>query len=283
MKQMNVYAFADEACADIDQQIIAMKRNRLKGLEIRNVDGESISDISYAKAREVRQKMERAQLSVWSIGSPIGKIDIEEDDFHAHIETFKRTIEIAHILNCENIRLFSFFIPRGKDPAFYKEEVLNRLKQFVEIAKGSGIDLCHENEKDIYGDTAQRCLEIHREIPELKGIFDPANFIQCSQDTLKSWELLHPYIKYLHIKDALSDGTVVPAGSGIGNLKLIIDRYYAQGGRHVTVEPHLTVFDGLEKLEHQDMQSNIAAFQYPNPNIAFDTACNALKKLICEE
>lgn len=38
----------------------------------------------------------------------------------------------------------------------------------VQAAQGSGIDLCHENEKDIYGDTAKRCLEIHREVPELK-------------------------------------------------------------------------------------------------------------------
>ena len=66
-------------------------------------------------------------------------------------------------------------------------------------------------------------------MPELKGIFDPANFIQCGQDTLEAWEMLHPYIKYLHIKDAKADGMVVPAGAGIGQLKTILDDFRAKG------------------------------------------------------
>ena len=54
MKQPKIYAFADEASPIIDQQIIAMQRNGLQGLEIRNVDGESVAAISLDKAREVR-------------------------------------------------------------------------------------------------------------------------------------------------------------------------------------------------------------------------------------
>jgi predicted xylose isomerase-like sugar epimerase len=80
MKQPQIYAFADEASPIIDKQIIAMRRNGLQGLEIRNVDGESVAAISLDKAREVRAKMDAAGLKVWSIGSPSGKIDIEKDD-----------------------------------------------------------------------------------------------------------------------------------------------------------------------------------------------------------
>ena len=279
MKPMNIYAFADEASANIDMQIAAMKRNGLQGLEIRNVDGTNISDISLEKAEEVHQKMKEAGLTVWSIGSPLGKIGIE-DDFEAHMEKFKHTLEVAKVLECNNIRMFSFFIPREKEPAEYKNEVIRRLKAMVEAAKGSGIELCHENEKDIYGDIAKRCLEIHKEIPELKGIFDPANFIQCGQDTLEAWNLLKPYIKYLHIKDALADGMVVPAGAGIGRLKEILDDYCERGGTAVTVEPHLTVFEGLRELEGKDREIKVAEYKYPDANTAFDAACDALKSLL---
>ena len=282
MKKMMVYAFADEASADIDRQIVAMKQNQLQGIEIRNVDGINISDISCEKAREVMKKMKSAGLSVWSIGSPIGKIGIEEN-FETHIEKFKHTMEIAQILECKNIRIFSFFMPQGKEPALYQDEVIRRLKALVELAQSSDIELCHENEKGIYGDTAKRCLEIHRAIPELKGVFDPANFIQCGQNTESAWELLQPYIKYLHIKDALADGTVVPAGAGIGNLKFIIDSFRAQGGVHVTVEPHLTVFEGFDKLEQSGKKTNLESFQYPSAEVAFQVACDALKKIIGEE
>ncbi len=279
MKNINVYAFADEASGSIDKQIAAMKRNGLTGLEIRNVDGTNVSDISPEKAQEVHQKLKEAGLVVWSIGSPIGKIGIGED-FEAHMEKFRHTLEVAKVLQCNNIRLFSFFMPRNEEPEKYHDEVIFRLKQMVEAARGSGIDLCHENEKDIYGDIAKRCLEIHREVPELKGIFDPANFIQCGQDTLEAWELLHPYIKYLHIKDAKADGMVVPAGAGIGHLKEIVDKFRAQGGENVTVEPHLTVFEGLRDLEGKDREIKVAEFNYPDADTAFDVACNALKALL---
>lgn len=53
---MRIYAFADEASPDIDGQIAALRENGLDGLEIRNVDGVNVSDISAAKAREVRKK-----------------------------------------------------------------------------------------------------------------------------------------------------------------------------------------------------------------------------------
>ena len=276
---MNVYAFADEASGSIDKQIIAMKRNGLQGLEIRNVDGTNVSDITLEKAKEVHEKMEAAGLKVWSIGSPIGKIGIG-DNFEAHLEKFKHTLEVAKVLECNNIRLFSFYLPGDKEPESFKKEVIRRLQQMVEAAKDSGIDLCHENEKGIYGDVAKRCLEIHQAVPELKGIFDPANFIQCGQDTLEAWELLHPYIKYLHIKDALESGMVVPAGAGIGNLQKIVDAFYAQGGRNVTIEPHLTVFEGLRELEGKDREIKVAEFKYPDADTAFDVACNALKALL---
>lgn len=277
---MNIYAFADEASAMIEEQIAAMKRNGLQGIEIRNVDGTNISDLSLEKAREVYKKMKEADLLVWSLGSPIGKIDIETDDFEAELEKFKHTLEIAKVLDCKNIRMFSFYIPHGKEPADYKKEVIRRLRLFVEIAKDSGIELCHENEKGIYGDNAMRCLEIFKEVPELKGIFDPANFVQSGQDTKEAWELLRPYIKYLHIKDALKDGNVVPAGQGIGNLQYIMDDFVAQGGVDVTVEPHLTIFDGLKALERKEQETRIDEFQYPDADTAFDVACHACKTLI---
>ena len=46
MKDVKIFAFADEASKIIDEQIIALKRNGLNGLEIRGVDGTNISDIT---------------------------------------------------------------------------------------------------------------------------------------------------------------------------------------------------------------------------------------------
>ena len=277
---MRIYAFADESGKMIDHQIESMKRNGLSGLEIRNVDGTNISDISLDKAKEVRQKLDDAGLVTWSIGSPIGKIHIEKDDFAAHLEKFRHTLHLAHVLGAGNIRMFSFYLPKDKDPAIYKNEVIDRLGQFLTIADGSGVDLCHENEGGIYGEIAPRCLELHQALPELKGVFDPANYIHAGQDTWEGWLMLAPYIKYMHIKDALIDGHVVPAGHGIGNVGKIIADFARRGGEALSVEPHLTVFDGLAKLEQYGDINKVGHYVFTSADEAFDTACNALKKLL---
>lgn len=277
---MKVYAFADEANSQINGQIEAMLRNGLDGLEIRGVDGTNVSEISLEKAKEVREKLTEAGLSVWSIGSPIGKINIVGDDYQAHLKKLRHTLDIAEILGARNIRIFSFYLPENEPHSQYRDEVLNRLNEMVSIAAGAGIELCHENEKGIYGDNAERCLEIYQAVPGLKGIFDPANFVQCGQDTLQAWEMLHPYIKYLHIKDAKMDGRIVPAGEGDGNIPVILKSFAKQGGNAVTIEPHLAVFDGLAALELSGNTSEVGGYAYSSNDDAFDAACESLKKLL---
>lgn len=283
MNNLHIYAFADEASPRIDEQIKAMVRNGLQGLEIRNVDGENVSAISLDKAREVRKKLDDAGLITWSIGSPLGKIDIEKGSFEEHLDSLRHTLEVASVLGAKNIRMFSFFIPAGKDPALFRNQVMDRLHRMVEVSAGSGIALCHENEKGIYGDVATRCLDVLTEVPELHGVFDPANFVQCGQDTLEAWEMLKDRINYMHIKDALfSDSSVVPAGKGDGHVGEVLHAFLAKGGCDMTVEPHLAVFDGLKGLERKGDRSIVGGGNYvfSSNDEAFDTACSALKALL---
>ena len=261
-------------------QIAAMRRNGLNGLEIRGVDGENVSAISLEKAKEVRRKLDDAGLCTWSIGSPIGKIDIETGDFAAHLEQLRHTLEVAQVLGAKRLRMFSFYIPVGKDPADYRNRVIDQVGEMLRVGEGSGVLFCHENEKGIYGDIASRCLDLHKTFPQMRGVFDPANYVQCGQETWSAWEELNPYIDYLHIKDALADGSVVPAGKGLGNVKRILDAYRAQGGEDVTVEPHLQVFEGLKDLEQDGNTSHVGGYRYPSSDAAFDAACNALKELL---
>lgn len=280
LKNIRLYGFADEVSSSIDNQIIALKRNNLDGLEIRNVDGTNISDITLKKAKEVKQKLSDNGLITWSIGSPIGKIAIT-DDFVSHIEKFKHTLEIACVLEAKNIRIFSFYIPENESADNFKKEIIDRLGRLVDIAKGFDVVLCHENEKGIYGDIPERCLEIYKALPEIKAIFDPANYVQCGVDTLKAWKMIKPYVKYLHIKDALADGNIVPAGKGIGNVKFILDDFRKNGGDCVTLEPHLAVFDGLKSLEKEGDTSVVGEiYKYSSNAEAFAAAADALKELL---
>ncbi len=276
---MKIYAFSDEAAASVDGQIAAMKRNGLEGTEIRGVDGQNIASVTAGKAAEVMKKLEDNGLSVWSIGSPIGKIGLAEGGFEAHLDTLRHVLDLARILKCRNVRMFSFYIPKGTAPESCREEVIDRLGRMADIARDAGIRLCHENEKGIYGDTAPRCADILDAVPSLACVFDPANFIQCGQDTLEAWELLGERAYYMHVKDALPDGTVVPAGMGTGHLKEILGAYRARGGEALSVEPHLRVFEGLKDLERGE-KTQTGLYAYPSADAAFDAACAALGALL---
>ena len=276
---MRIYAFSDEASSSLAGQIAAMKRNGLDGMEIRGVDGQNVASITVGQAAEILRRLRDNGLIVWSVGSPIGKIPLDGGRFEEHLDSLKHVLEIAGVLECRNIRMFSFYMPEGVPFDDCRGEVIDRLGRMAEIAEGTGIALCHENEKGIYGDNAARCREILDAVPSLKCVFDPANFIQCGQDVPEAWKLLGNDVYYMHIKDALPDGSVVPAGKGIGHLPELLRAYSAKGGEAVTLEPHLRVFDGLKDLE-KDQKTPVPANTWPTTDAAFDAACSALRALL---
>ena len=236
-----------------------------------------MTTLTNGEIRAFRAQLADAGIGVWSIGSPCGKHQLTEP-FEPQLDLLKRTIEIAREADAKRIRMFSFY---GYDGSVaMRDEVMARLERYVEAARGSGVLLCHENEKGIYGDTAERCNDILRALPELGGVYDPANFLQCDEDTLAAWELLHDRIDYFHIKDVRPDGTLVPAGMGAGQIPELLRRYFAQGGRVMTLEPHLKVFSALSSLEEKGQESAVNDATYATQEDAFRAAADGLKKVL---
>lgn len=274
---MKFCAFADEASSNIEGQIAALKRNNYDYLEIRGVNKINVSAITVEQAKEVKKMLDDAGLAVWSIGSPIGKHHMDKD-FQPHLEKYKRILEVSYIFEAPRIRMFSFHPVAGDDMATTREKVFAHLDKICSMTPADRI-LCHENEKHIYGETPEACLDVIKNFPTIKAVFDPANFIQCGVDTLEAWEKMKDHVEYLHIKDALADGTVVPAGHGIGNVPAIVKDYLARGGEVMTLEPHLQEFVGLSALENGESvkTQNIS---YKNNDESFDAAVAALNKII---
>ncbi len=276
-EKIRLCAFADEADPMLDGQIEAMVENGISLLEIRGVDKKNISAVTPAEAIEIKKKLDFSGISTWSIGSPAGKIKID-DDFNKEIETFKRMLEVGAVLDAKCMRLFSFFGTNGK--AEYFDAVCEKLNKYVELCKPYGIVPCHENEKSIYGEDAARCLEILKAVPGLKAVFDPANFVQCGQDTLEAWDMLKEYVYYGHIKDADKDGNVVPPGCGIGHIAEYLPDFVDRGCSVLTLEPHLSEFVGLQDLEEEGARSNVSKLSFANNRESFDYAVNSLKVII---
>ena len=278
-------AFCDESGENtIEGQIKACKKNNITHMELRGFGEDlSINNLSVEQAKEMKKNIDEEGMAVSSIGSGYGKIEIT-DDFEPHFEAFKNTVEVAKILGAKYIRMFSFYFTKGEKYEDYRDEVIRRVKAMADYASEHGLICCHENEKGIYGDTAERCLDLLESCGKnLRAVFDPANFIQCGVDTVKAYDLLEKHVEYFHIKDAIyADGSVVPAGTGEGRVLEIITRAAKQDRTIVlSLEPHLQVFEGLGALESGTLESNrtMPENAYPSHAASFKAASDAMHAL----
>jgi sugar phosphate isomerase/epimerase len=273
--------FSDEVHPDFERQLAVFDGCGVKAVEIRGVDGRGILDYTPAEAERLKKMLDGRGMRVSSIGSPIGKIGIN-DDFEEHFGKFENAVELCGVFGTPNMRVFSYYVPAGEADG-YEDEVMRRTERLVDLARKRGVVLLHENEKGIYGDTAPRCLKLMKRFggDSFRAVFDFANFVQCAQDTLEAYELLAPYIAYIHVKDAMkSDGRVVPAGWGDGHVKEILAALKAAGySGYLSLEPHLTDFVGFARLERG---AGGEKKNGPDGESAFRVALDSLKALLWE-
>ncbi len=277
-----ISGFSDEISMDVDTQFQVLNKLDIHYFEPRGIDGKNISELSDEEVSALKEKMNKYGIQASSIGSPIGKVRIEEE-FEKHFELFKRVVAIAKKLNTKYIRVFSFFHEGGDVwAAEERKEVIARLRKMIEYARENDVVLLHENEKEIYGDTADRCADLMTELycDNFKAVFDPANFVQCKQDTKYAYEILKDYIEYMHIKDAyLTDGRVALSGVGDGNVEYVLKQLFTRGYHgYLSIEPHLGNFEGLEKLELSDKMLHLPKSGEGSFSLAYWALCQILEK-----
>ena len=179
--------------------------------------------------------------------------------------------------------MFSFYLPDEENPEAYRQQVFSRMSRMIDYAKKENVVLLHENEKGIYGAKAGQCKALFEQFygEHFKGIFDFANFIQCNQDTKEAYEMLKPYISYIHVKDARrEDGEVVLPGEGDGQLADIfayLDNDQFDG--YLSLEPHLFHFKGLDELEKEIVGTK----KESNGILAYKAAFNSLKGILADK
>ena len=266
-------AFSDEASRELNGQIEALHRNGIALTELRSVGRKNVKDLTIREAEEIRRTLNGEGISVWSVGSPLGKVDLS-CDFTSYLETVKHVCALANALGTNRVRAFSFF--NAYDQA---EEVFFRLNKMAETARDFGVTLCHENEKEIYGDTADRVLNLMRNVFNWKYVYDPANFIQVGESAERTLSLLHGASDYFHIKDVVAaTGELVPAGYGDGKIDRLLSMITED--KVLTIEPHLALFESYRSIDKSEMKHK---FRFANGDEAFDCAVKALKELLAQE
>ncbi|WP_135365498.1 sugar phosphate isomerase/epimerase family protein [Halosimplex halophilum] len=262
-----ISGFADEIADDLDDQLATLESLDISHLDLRGVWNENALDLSADRLDALEATLAERGFAVTSIGSPIGKIGVE-DDFDPHLERLERALELANRFDTDRVRVFSYYIPDGDDPADHREEVLRRTRTAVEKAESAGVTLVLENEKDIYGDTPGRMRDLLTTIdsPHLRAVFDPANYLEIGVRPYPDALLqVVEYVDQVHVKDAEfgERGEIRPAGEGDGRIGETVAALHERGfDGPLSLEPHLA-FAG-------------SAYGYSGPE-GFEAAAGALK------
>jgi sugar phosphate isomerase/epimerase len=239
-------AFADEVTDDFLGQVKYLVKERVGYIEPRFINKKNIMDLTRDELNDARKLMQDNGLKVSAIGSPIGKVRLDEP-FAPHLDKFKRAVDIAIFFESPYIRMFSYYAPQGHNIDEYRDQVMERMAAKVEMLKGIDVTMVHENEAHIYGHSARNCVDIARTInsPKLRLAYDPANFVWAESitDNVEScWPLMKPYVVHVHIKDwklGAKDVGSIP-GEGDGQIKELLAELAAMNyDGCLTMEPHL--------------------------------------------
>jgi len=277
--------FADEIADNFEDQLKGLKDNDIEYIEVRGVNGKNISTLNQTEMDEAKKLLDIYGIKVSAIGSPIGKIKIT-DDFDQHMKVFDNVITAALTFGTKYIRMFSFFIPDGEYEK-YRDEVMRRLEALLERAQKNNLILCHENEREIYGESPELCLDIMQYFKGgIKFVLDPANFIVGGFNPYPdAYNLLAGHIEYMHIKDANETG-IVPAGFGKGKIKEILSDLILNKNfdGFLSIEPHLSIFTGIDELEGKgkDGKNTLVVNKFKSKPEAFKAAADALKNILSE-
>lgn len=242
MGKITISGFYDEISSSLSTQIGVLHELGEKYMCPRNLNGKNIADYTFEEfKRDIYPVLEKEGIKFSSIGSPIGKVGIDDEEgFEKQKKQLAELVRIAALTGCSYIRIFSFFYG-DKEPSYCHDKVVARLRELLAVVKGSGVKLMHENEKKIYGDVPERVLKLYREIADEDFVlcFDASNYVQCDADPKAAFDMLKDYVVYYHIKDCSEYKVEVPVGVGKGGYEYILPELKKRGYEgFMTMEPH---------------------------------------------
>lgn len=280
IKNIELSAFIDEYSDELDVQIKALKRYGIEYVELRHCNGKNVAEFNDSDVQTIKNAFDTAEIKVSAIGSPLGKIAVD-GDIEAHLQTAKRIFVMANTLGVKNIRIFSFYLPKDCEPKDYRDQVISHLQKLIDLADEYEVVLCHENEAGIYGESPENCLDLLEHFGgKLRCVFDMGNFVLDGYEPYPhAFHILKEHIEYFHIKDALYQGAIVPAGVGEASIKDVLDEYRNIYKREVfvTLEPHLQTFAGLNALVGKAFDN---PYQYEDQQKAFDDDVEKFRALM---
>ncbi|QLJ02486.1 sugar phosphate isomerase/epimerase [Streptomyces sp. NEAU-sy36] len=238
----------DEAAPGADGQLAALRRLGWTTVELRDIDGTALADLSPAAFGSLTRRLADAGVTVTAVASRIGNWSRPvTGDFGRDLAELDVLAERCAALGCRLVRIMSY--PNdGLPEADWADRVLARTAVLADRAERAGLVLVHENCAGWAGDRADRALRLLRAVdsPALRLLFDIGNGVPYGYDAPEMLRELAPHVAHVHVKDAvrLPDGSTAYTLPGEGEagvarcLRILADHGYTGA---LSLEPHLAV------------------------------------------
>ena len=111
MGKITISGFYDEISGSLSKQIAVLHELGEHYMCPRNIDGKNIADYTFEEfEKDVYPVLKKEGIKFSSIGSPIGKVGIDDEEgFAKQKKQLAELVKIAQLMKCEYIRIFSFF------------------------------------------------------------------------------------------------------------------------------------------------------------------------------
>jgi L-ribulose-5-phosphate 3-epimerase len=226
----------DEISQDFGQVCeVASREFGMGWIELRGMWKKNIVDLDQKEVAEAIRLLDKYQLKVTDIASPLFKVDwpdapkskfSEAKSFNANFslaqqdEVMDRAFEMAKAFHTDRVRCFDFW--RLEDQAPYRAAINDKLREAAAKAQKKGIILVLENESACNTATGAEAAKVLSEVqsPALMLNWDPGNAAASGEIPYPDGYKLLPKdrIGHCHCKDAVKKGKKydwAPMGGGL--------------------------------------------------------------------
>lgn len=248
-------AVMSSVCPDWDLETItaAMRRHGYQGLEPRVEWGHACgieADLSPARRREVRARLEGEELAISCIATGARLAAPDPQERARHVESLMRYIDLAGDLGCPWVRTFGGPRARDQEPAAVVEYVAEGYRPLLAQAEARGVTLLLETHDDWSCAAPVRAVVEQVGHPRLRVLWDfmhPQRMMERPEETFLA---IGPLTEYLHGHDGIySEGgrmQIVGLGQGVidhaGPLRLLAGAgfagYFSVEVIHQRQKPH---------------------------------------------
>jgi sugar phosphate isomerase/epimerase len=240
---------ADEASPQLGRQLQAHKDLGWGHIEIRNIEGSNLTDLSDEAFESAASEVESSGIRVSCFASQLANWARPIDsDFEVDVDELKRAVPRMKRLKTPFIRCMSY--PNSDPPlsdSSWRREAVRRLRALAKLAEEGGVTLVHENCNGWGGQGPKQTMDLLSDVgsEHLKLVFDTGNPIPYGQNSWEYYEAVRDEVVYVHIKDYKlgPDGSEVGvfAGEGKGTVREILADLLKRGyDGGISIEPHIT-------------------------------------------